>query len=67
MSYSAVARTIEIVVNGARLSGCVAPVRMSLADFLRHELRLTGTHVGCEHGACGACTILSTGVRCAPV
>lgn len=37
------------------------PVRMSLADFLRHELELTGTHVGCEHGVCGACTVLLDG------
>ena len=34
------------------------PVRMTLADFLRHELGLTGTHLGCEHGVCGACTVL---------
>ena len=38
-----------------------APVRMLLSDFLRHELRLTGTHVGCEHGVCGACTVLVDG------
>src|SRR5690606_21391029 len=36
-------------------------VRMTLADFLRHELGLTGTHVGCEHGVCGACTVLVDG------
>ena len=35
--------------------------RLNLADFLRHELELTGTHVGCEHGACGACTVLVDG------
>ena len=35
---------------------------MLLSDFLRHELRLTGTHVGCEHGVCGACTVLLDGV-----
>jgi aerobic-type carbon monoxide dehydrogenase small subunit (CoxS/CutS family) len=39
-----------------------APVRMTLADFLRHKLDLTGTHLGCEHGVCGACTILMDGV-----
>ena len=37
------------------------PGRLLLSDFLRHELRLTGTHVGCEHGVCGACTILVDG------
>lgn len=37
------------------------PVRMTLADFLRHELGLTGTHLGCEHGVCGACTVLIDG------
>ena len=36
--------------------------RMTLVDFLRHELRLTGTHVGCEHGVCGACTVLVDGL-----
>ena len=38
-----------------------APTRRLLSDFLRHELRLTGTHVGCEHGVCGACTVLVDG------
>jgi carbon-monoxide dehydrogenase small subunit len=37
------------------------PVRLTLADFLRHELELTGTHLGCEHGVCGACTVLVDG------
>ena len=37
------------------------PVRLTLADFLRHQLGLTGTHLGCEHGVCGACTILLDG------
>jgi carbon-monoxide dehydrogenase small subunit len=60
MSDSAAARTIEVIVNG-RAYRRATPVRMSLADFLRHELRLTGTHVGCEHGVCGACTILLDG------
>ena len=53
-------RTIEIKVNG---TVCAREVetRMTLVDFLRHELNLTGTHVGCEHGACGACTVLVGG------
>lgn len=53
-------RTIELRVNGKAYSR-PAPVRMTLSDFLRHELKLTGTHVGCEHGVCGACTILFDG------
>ncbi len=48
---------ISLVVNGERVSAQVEP-RTSLADFLRQTLDLTGTHVGCEHGVCGACTIL---------
>ncbi len=52
--------TISLTVNGDALSREV-PVRMTLADFLRHELELTGTHLGCEHGVCGACTILMNG------
>ena len=47
-------------VNGKGVEVDVEP-RMSLADCLRHELRLTGTHVGCEHGVCGACTVLIDG------
>jgi carbon-monoxide dehydrogenase small subunit len=54
-------RTISLTVNGKAYSKAVS-VRMTLADFLRHELRLTGTHVGCEHGVCGACTILFDGL-----
>jgi len=54
------ARKIAVTVNGARHEAAV-PVRLTLADFLRHELRLTGTHLGCEHGVCGACTILLDG------
>jgi carbon-monoxide dehydrogenase small subunit len=54
------ARKIAVTVNGARHEATV-PVRLTLADFLRHELRLTGTHLGCEHGVCGACTILLDG------
>lgn len=47
---------IALTVNGEHVRRRVS-VRMNLADFLRHELGLTGTHVGCEHGVCGACTI----------
>jgi len=54
-------RTIAFTVNGARHETTV-PVRLTLADFLRHELRLTGTHLGCEHGVCGACTVLFDGL-----
>jgi carbon-monoxide dehydrogenase small subunit len=53
-------RALEVTVNGAR-HRCTVEPRLSLADFLRHELGLTGTHVGCEHGVCGACTILLDG------
>ena len=52
---------IEITVNGERRSA-TADVRMTLADFLREKLELTGTHLGCEHGVCGACTVLLDGV-----
>ncbi len=51
---------IAVKINGRSYERRVA-VRMNLADFLRHELGLTGTHVGCEHGACGACTVLVDG------
>jgi carbon-monoxide dehydrogenase small subunit len=47
---------INVTVNGIAHERTVSP-RMLLSDFLRHELRLTGTHVGCEHGVCGCCTI----------
>jgi len=50
------ARTIALVVNGQRVSADV-PVRRNLVDFLRIDLGLTGSHVGCEHGVCGACTV----------
>jgi carbon-monoxide dehydrogenase small subunit len=60
MTSATETRTIDITVNG-RSYRHTAPVRMTLADFLRHELGLTGTHVGCEHGVCGACTILFDG------
>ena len=53
-------RAIEITVNGIRREGLVEP-RMSLADFLRDELGLTGTHLGCEQGVCGSCTVLFNG------
>src|SRR5512138_1419155 len=51
---------VRVVVNGQRLERAVEP-RLLLSDFLRHDLRLTGTHVGCEHGVCGACTVLVDG------
>jgi aerobic carbon-monoxide dehydrogenase small subunit len=47
---------ISLVVNGEHVEAIVLP-RLNLADFLREQLKLTGTHVGCEHGVCGACTI----------
>jgi aerobic-type carbon monoxide dehydrogenase small subunit (CoxS/CutS family) len=47
-------------VNTAAIEWMVEP-RLTVADFLRHELRLTGTHVGCEHGVCGACTVIVDG------
>ena len=47
---------IELTINGKRVKRSVEP-RLSLADFLRDHLRLTGTHTGCEHGVCGACTV----------
>ena len=53
-------RTIELTINGALRRGEAEP-RMLLADFLREELDLTGTHVGCEHGVCGACTVIRDG------
>jgi carbon-monoxide dehydrogenase small subunit len=53
-------QTVRLVVNGAAHERTVEP-RMLLSDFLRDELRLTGTHVGCEHGVCGTCTVLIDG------
>jgi carbon-monoxide dehydrogenase small subunit len=53
-------RKITVTVNGTRYEE-TAPVRVTLADFIRHQLGLTGTHLGCEHGVCGACTILFDG------
>ena len=51
---------ISLTVNGVAYTRAVEP-RLLLSDFLRHELLLTGTHVGCEHGSCGACTVLLDG------
>jgi aerobic-type carbon monoxide dehydrogenase small subunit (CoxS/CutS family) len=53
-------RKIALTVNGVAREGFVEP-RKLLSDFLREDLRLVGTHVGCEHGVCGACTILMNG------
>jgi carbon-monoxide dehydrogenase small subunit len=54
-------RKIALTVNGTRYEEEVE-VRVTLADFIRHQLGLTGTHLGCEHGVCGACTILLDGL-----
>jgi carbon-monoxide dehydrogenase small subunit len=51
---------VSMEVNGSPVKRSV-PVRRLLSDFLRHDLRLTGTHVGCEHGVCGCCTVLVDG------
>jgi carbon-monoxide dehydrogenase small subunit len=53
--------TVELTVNGVPRAADV-PARRLLSDFLRHDLGLTGTHVGCEHGVCGACTVLLNGL-----
>jgi len=53
-------RAVDITVNDKRYEGLVEP-RVSLADFLRDELGLTGTHLGCEQGVCGSCTVLLNG------
>ena len=52
--------SITAIINGAEHTATVEP-RRSLVDFLRHDLGLVGTHVGCEHGVCGACTVLLDG------
>jgi aerobic carbon-monoxide dehydrogenase small subunit len=53
-------KPVRLSVNGEAVSALVEP-RLSLADFLREHLLLTGTHIGCEHGVCGACTVLLDG------
>ena len=52
--------TISLAVNGEHIESSVMP-RLNLADFLREYLKLTGTHIGCEHGVCGACTVRVNG------
>lgn len=52
--------TVRMTVNGEDIEREVS-VRMLLSDFIRHEIGLTGTHVGCEHGVCGACTVMIDG------
>ena len=52
--------TVQLKVNGKALQASVEP-RTTLADCLRHDLKLTGTHIGCEHGVCGACTVIVDG------
>ncbi len=54
-------RRVSLAVNGAAYEEDVE-VRLTLVDFLRHQLGLTGTHIGCEHGVCGACTVLVDGL-----
>ncbi len=54
-------RKITVSVNGKPRTVAIE-TRLTLVDFLRHELKLTGTHVGCEHGVCGACTVLVGGI-----
>ncbi len=60
MSDRSLRREVAVVVNGVEHRREVE-VRRTLADFLRHDLGLTGTHLGCEHGVCGACTVLVEG------
>jgi 2-furoyl-CoA dehydrogenase 2Fe-2S iron sulfur subunit len=55
-----VRHTVTLIVNGKERRGSAEP-RTQLADFLRHEVGLYGTHVGCEHGVCGACTVMVDG------
>ena len=59
-------RSVRVTINGEAHERRVEP-RLLLSDFIRHEIGLTGTHVGCEHGVCGACTVLlERASRCAP-
>ena len=51
---------VSLTVNGEKVEREISP-RLLLSDFIRHELRLTGTHVGCEHGVCGCCTVIIDG------
>lgn len=60
MTSTQTGMTITVTVNGTEFRRAV-PARLTLADFLRDELRLTGTHLGCEHGSCGACSVLVDG------
>lgn len=53
-------RRVNVIVNGELHEREISPRRL-LVDFLRHDLRLTGTHIGCGHGVCGACTVLLEG------
>ena len=59
--------TVKVEVNG-KMREAQVPARLSLVDWLREELRLTGTHVGCEHGVCGPCSVMLDGepVRACP-
>jgi len=54
-------QNVTVTVNGTRYQRDIEP-RLLLSDFLRHDLSLTGTHVGCEHGVCGSCTVLVDGI-----
>lgn len=56
---------VKVTVNGKTYQRAIEP-RLLLSDFLRHELNLTGTHIGCEHGSCGACTVLMDEPGAAP-
>jgi aerobic-type carbon monoxide dehydrogenase small subunit (CoxS/CutS family) len=60
MSATAEKRLVFLMVNGRAFQAEAEP-RLTLVDFLRHKLGLTGTHIGCEHGVCGACTVLVDG------
>lgn len=52
---------VDLIVNGVRHTAAGVEARKTLADFLREDLELTGTHLGCEHGVCGACTVIVDG------